>query len=232
MAKRSAQVDSGANMKSEKTTDTQRRVVIGSGFDTNEMLRLDSEGVVLLFEQKEDFLPLDDEIVKQLSQVNRYLYHAAKQFHEAYRGQDHDDFVKSFQINQQYSGTPREQLRFKKDPRKYARWTRPDKVAARLAKGYRIVEKDEYNTFLGPQNGRHEIAKLGKTELVLMAQPIELRREHEKLVQEKTARETGRWKEDALREMARDGGKPFVAKANDDGRWQEIEDAPEPTQDS
>lgn len=217
-----------ANTKNEtKTNDTTRRCIIDSSYTPEEVIKLNTEGWYLVFEQKEGFLPLPEEMVKLLSRENKLNYEIAKQFHDTWRGNEHRELVEKFTVDKQLMGSAQDKLRIEAQPGMHVRWVAPYNIQKMLAKGYKILDKDEATSFLGPTGGHHQVGRLGFTELVAMGLPEEV---YQKRLQEKTKQnleKAGAWKEYGLASMNRDGGSPFDATESDKRAWTDLPDTSE-----
>ena len=199
-----------------------KRVQVKVGTSVEDVLRWDSEGAILLFESKDEFLPMDDAAVKALSRENKTRYAIAKEFHDAWRGDAHAKLVEEFKVDKQMIGSPTDKLKAEVDRGLEHYWARPDKIESYRAKGWKIADADEARSFLGPKGGHHEVGKLGETQLVLMVIPKELRDRQVKEVTRKSLEQAGAWKGYA-NEMDRSGGQAFVASEDDRrARWTEL----------
>jgi len=197
-----------------------KKYTIGTGVKPEDVLSYDHEGGVLLFEVKGEFLPLDEEIVKQLSRENQLRYHGAKEFHDNWRGEDHEKFVEQFSVDKNLSGSATDKLNVKDTKDLHFRWARPDRVSSYLAMGYRLAGPDEVQTFLGPSGNKHEISVLGKQELVLLCIP---KSQFEKKMQEKVKKNkemAGLLQKQTASSLKGEGG--FVASEKDGHQWTEI----------
>jgi len=175
------------------------------------VLDLDSKGVELYFDQKEDFLVLDETTIRSLSQANRIRYSSARQFHENWRGQQDADFNEAFQVDRQFVGSDYDKL-YDINIRAGVqhRWARPDRVAAYMAKGYHIMQPDEATTFLGSKGNRHEVAHNGKTELVLMGIDKKIYQKAQADKVEKNNNRAVAWKNAGVEQLNASGSRGFV----------------------
>ncbi|HSW65334.1 MAG TPA: hypothetical protein VLH56_18805 [Dissulfurispiraceae bacterium] len=207
-----------------KVEKKAKRKLVDSTMSAATVIELDLAGVELLFEQKEDFLALPEEIVRSLSRDNRSRYSVARQYHETWRGADDKEFVERFSISAEANGSASDkinQTKVRKGLRE--RWCRPDTVNRRLAEGYKVLNKDEATTFLGSKGGHHEISKDGKTELVLMGIPEELYQKRQKAKIAKNAETASMWKQSGKRELERNGAPAFDEDTEDKRlSWKDI----------
>ena len=192
---------------------------VQTGMSEEDVVRLDKAGNVLMFEVKEKFLPLSDAVVGLLSRENKTRYTIAKEFHDAWRGDEHAELVEKFQVDRSMSGSAGDKLtaNVSRDLKEY--WARPEKIETYRAKGWKIASADEAKSFLGPKGGHHEVGKLGQTELVLMVKPKKLWEKDQQKKIQKAKEMAGAWKQGAS-EIARAGGQGFVATEDDrQHRW-------------
>jgi hypothetical protein len=205
------------SVEQTKNPSGVKKYIIDSGAAPEDVLRLDSEGADLVFEQTEKFLPLSDAVVSKLGRVNKLRYTTAKEFHDSWRGAEHAEFVERFKVDRQMIGSATNRMDAKPTSKGlFARWTRPDRVEEMLGKGYKVLQADEAKSYLGSKGGHHEIGKLGQTELVLMGIDKKI---HDEMMVKRTQKNNeiaGSYKQQALAEMSRDGGQPFTAV--DDGQ--------------
>lgn len=206
-----------------KKVDFGGKVIIGTGVNPENVIRLDQEGRILVFEMKEAFLPLEDSVLGQLSRENRLRYSMAKEFHDAWRGDENAKLVEQFQVDRNLVGSATDKLTVKGTPGMHVRWARPDKIEEYRAKGYKILGADEAQSFLGPKGGHHEVGKLGQTELVAMGIPEELFEKRMKAATKKNNDLAGAWKSMGLNEMQRAGAQGFAATDDDKRRWTETD---------
>lgn len=169
------EISGGIPENAPKSPKSTKRVLVDSSFSGAGVVQLDAEGAELLFEQKEAFLPLEEEVIRNLSRGNRMRYSAAKQFHDSWRGEEDAAFAQSFSVDREAVGSASDKLNdLSVRSTIQERWARPDRVNAYLAKGYKVLSADEARSFLGAKGGHHEISRNGKTELVLMGIPKDL----------------------------------------------------------
>ena len=154
--------------KKRETPEVVKKITVGASASVEDVLQWNAAEAYLVFEQKEDYLPLDDKIINLLSRENRTRYMMAKDFHDTWRGDDHKQFVESFQIDRQNLGSASEKLQVKTSKTLQERWVRPDNMARMEAMGYRVAHPDEVQTFLPSKNGHVEVGSMGRTEMVLM----------------------------------------------------------------
>lgn len=150
------------------TSKTDTIVDIKAGMSIEEVVALDSKGMVLRFHLGKEFLELPDSIVTNLSRVNRLVYHQLAQAQSDYSPEADKD-AKDLVVGATM-GRARDKLEKLTLPKgRHYRWARPDRIEANKDRGYRITPADVATTFLGPKNGHHEIGAYGATpELVLM----------------------------------------------------------------
>lgn len=194
---------------------------VGTGMTVEDIVRLDKAGNVLLFEQKDDFLPLADDVVAGFTRENRLRYTMAKEYHDAWRGDEHADLVEKFQVDPSMMGSATDKLTASIDGDMVTYWARPDKIEDYRAKGWKVASADEAKSFLGPKGGHHEVGRLGQTELVLMIKPKALWEKDQQKKIRKSKELAGAWKQ-AKGEIDRAGGKGFVATEDDRHRWSEM----------
>jgi len=194
-----------------KSAKSPQKLNVLPSMNKETVLDLDSKGVELYFDQKEDFLVLDETTIRALSQANRIRYSSARQFHENWRGQKDADFVEAFQVDREFVGSDFDKLN---DISVRAgiqhRWARPDRVADYLLKGYHIMQPDEATTFLGAKGSRHEVSHNGKTELVLMGvdKNIFKKRQAEKV--ERNKNRAVAWKNSGVEQLNAGGSSGFI----------------------
>jgi hypothetical protein len=194
---------------------TGKKYIIDAGMPVETMIQLDASGAVLVFETTTRFIALPEEIIGQLSSENRLRYAHAKEFHDTWRGEEHDELVNELQVGKQFSGSASEKLSFTAPKNMVVRWTRKDRVPGRTAKGWRVLGADEITSFLGPTGSHHEIGQLGQTELVAMGIPKEIYDKSQKAKVRRNIQMAGSWETSGLSELQRAGGNPFVANDDD-----------------
>ncbi len=206
-----------------KNREMRKKYMVGIGMTEEAVLRLDKQGAILVFEQKEAFMDLSDETVAALSRENRFRFESAKEFHNAWRGNEHAEIVEKFQVDPNMQGSAMDKLQMKGPPDMVTRWVAPYNVEKYASMGYKILSPDEVKTFLGSKGGHHEIGKLGQTELVAMGIPKELydRRQNKKV--EQNNEKAGAWQTSGLSELNRSGAQGFVASENDKRPWHTLE---------
>ena len=208
-----------------KKSEVTKKSNVTSSMSAETVLDLDSKGVELFFAQEENFLVLDENTIRALSQANRSRYSIARQFHSNWRGAEDADFIEAFQVDREFVGSELDKLNeISVREGLHHRWCRPDRVAEYMQRGYKILSPDEAKTFLGAKGTRHEISKNGKTELVLMGVNNELYKKSQRDKVEKNKQKANAWKTSGVQQLAEAGGRGFVDEsAGDGGRYQEIE---------
>lgn len=220
-----ASLDVDTASKEIKTSKISKVVIIDSSFNPEDVIKLDTEGAELMFDQKEDFCFIPDELVGQLSRQSKTRYAIAKQFHATWRGKADKQFQDAFIVDKEYVGSATDKLN-KKEIRSgiHTRWARPDKVRDYLAKGYKVMDADEASTFLGSQGGHHEIGRNGKTELILMGIPEEMYKKRQAAKVAANNERARLLKHQAIAEVENQGFRGFDASEDDARRhWTEIE---------
>ncbi len=187
-----------------------KKYIIGSSYDVETIVRLDKEGAILVFEQKEAFIQLDDAVVANFSRENRLNYELAKEFHDAWRGDEHAKLVQEFQVNPAMMGSAMDKLRVEGPEDLTVRWVAPYKVEKYRGLGYKVLSADEVKTFLGATGGHHEVGRLGQTELVAMGIPKELYEKRQKAKVQENMEKAGMWKTAGLAEITQAGGQGFI----------------------
>jgi len=223
-------VDAGENApqteeNEAKTQITPKSLMIDSSYSEATVVKLDSEGVDLLFAQNEDFLPLSEGIVRQLSRGNRSRYSIARQFHDTWRGKQDEQFTEMFSVDKEFVGKASDKINdLTIRSGIHHRWARPDRVNYYLEKGYRVLSADDAKTYLGAKGTHHEISKNGKTELVLVGIPQAMFEKNQKAKVEDNKRRALAWKSSGVQRIEEQGVKGFVATDDDKSRpWAEIE---------
>ncbi len=208
-----------------KKSKLSKKIIVGTGVSVDDLLASDAEGVDLVFEQTDKFLPLDDKTVAALSPVNRTRYHMAQEFHDTWRGDEHAAFVERFKVDRQSVGSATDKLTAEAGALK-TRWVRPDRINDLRARGYKILGSDEARSYLGPNAGHHEVGRLGQTELVLMGVDAGLYKAAQAEKVRKNNEMAGAYKNSALTEMRQAGAEPF--ETSDDPRdrrvWNDLGD--------
>lgn len=228
-AKVMAEVEAGtvpsAAANEPKAVEKTKKYIVDSTMSAATVVELDLAGGELLFAQKEDFLALPEEIVRSLSRENRSRYSVARQYHETWRGEDDKEFVERFTVSSEANGSASDKLnQVKARSGIHYRWCRPDTVNKRLSDGYKVLSKDEASTFLGSKGGHHEIAKDGKTELVLMGIPEELYQKRQTAKAAKNKETASLWKQSGKRELERQGAPAFDEDTEDKRlSWRELD---------
>lgn len=208
-----------------KSVNLLKKVTVGTGVDPENVIRWDKDGAVLLFEQKENFLPLADAVVGQLSRENKVRYSMAKEFHDAWRGDEHAKLVEDFKVDKNLSGSATDKMQVEAPKGMHVRWCAPYNIEKYRALGYKVLSADEVRSFLGPKDGHHEIGTLGQTELVQMGIPMERYRELSQKTEAENRRKAGAWKTSGLNDVNRSGATGFVATDDDRRRWTETSQA-------
>ena len=167
MAKSKVQEANTTTPVEEKTPAAPRSIVIDSSTPVESVLDFDSKGTILQFDSKEAFIELDEINVRSLSRDNAARYGYAKEFHAAWLQQKADGLDEVLKVDLQLTGRPEQKLDFKLPKGLEGRWTRPELVRDRMAKGWRIAD-DSAETFIGRTGSVHKIGFGGQTELVLM----------------------------------------------------------------
>lgn len=218
------QAEGFASKNETKNRDVAKKYIVGSGYDVETIVRLDRSGAILVFEQKEAFIQLDDAVVGGFSAINKLNYEIAKQFHDAWRGDEHAKLVEEFQVNPNMQGSATDKLTAEGPKDMVVRWTAPYLVEKRRAKGYKVLSADEAKSFLGATGGHHEIGRLGQTELVLMGIPKELYEARQKEKTRDNLEKAGLWQSSGLADINRNGGQGFVDTETGGKRrdWHEI----------
>lgn len=211
----------GAPENGTINVNLSKKYIVGTGVDPENIIRFDREGIVLVFEQTDKFLPLSEGVLESLSRENRLRYSMAKEFHDAWRGDEHAKLVESFKVDRQMMGSARDKLKIKGSPDMEIRWARPDNVERYRAKGYKVLSADEAESFLGPKDGHHEVGRLGDTQLVAMGIPKAVFDQRAKEKAKKNVERAGAWKVSGLQEVNRSGAQGFVATDDDRRRWTE-----------
>ena len=208
-----------------KSTEATQKVNVTSSMSAETVLDLDSKGAELFFSQEEKFLVLDETSVRALSQANRSRYSIARQFHSNWRGAEDADFAEAFKVDREFVGSELDKLSdITVRGGLHHRWTRPDRVAEYMKRGYKILSPDEAKTFIGAKGSRHEISNNGKTELILMGLPQQLYDKSQREKVEKNKQRANAWKTSGVQQLAESGGRGFVDEsASDGGRYNEIE---------
>lgn len=208
-----------------KNENSPQKMNVSRSMTIESVLDLNSRGTELYFDTKEDFFVLDESSVRSLSQANRTRYSIARQYHDNWRGQADQDFAEAFKVDREFVGSARDKLYDidVRDNMKF-RWTRPDRVSANIAKGYKILSPDEARSFQGAKGSRHEISQNGKTELVLMGveKSIYDKRQREKT--EKNLNRENSWKGAGVEQLSSQGGRGFVDPSASTGNYSEIVD--------
>lgn len=194
--------------------EPSKKYTVQVGVSNDDLLEWDRQGVVLLFEQKEGFLPLPDAVRAKLSRENQLRYDMAKEFHDAWRGDEHAKLVENFQVDRQAVGSAMDKMTLTAGSDMKVRWVRPDNVERMREKGYKILSADEARSYLGPTGGHHEIGHLGQTELVAMGIPKELAHQSDLAKVRRNKEMAGSWK-GISKEITRQGGQGFVAEEAD-----------------
>lgn len=221
MAKETKNESSEIGDLEKKTIAASKKMIIAGDTDAKTVLELDVSGKELLFDGRSDFVDLPDEIVAALSRSNKQRYLVAKEFHESWRpGENISDY---FEVNRQNTGTATNKLDAKLPKGMRARWTRPELVASRMERGYKIVHQ-EGKSYVGEQNGVHKISNLGRDELVLMAIPEARFAENKRKQTEANIRKAGLYKESFKNQAAQQGIASYDETTDTQKRsWNEIE---------
>jgi len=207
-------------------TVVSKKATVGTGVDPENILRWDREGVVLLFEQTDKFLPLSDGVLSAMGRDNRLRYSMAKEFHDAWRGDEHAKLVEDFKVDRNMTGSARDKMTIEGPKGMHIRWCAPYNIEKYRAMGYKVLSADEASSYLGPKDGHHEIGKLGQTELVAMGIPEERYKAMVKKTTAETDRRAGAWKTAGLADVSKSGAAGFVATDDDRRRWREEAQGP------
>jgi hypothetical protein len=208
--------------KGTKTVKSGEKFIVSDSFNPEELVELDQAGAVLVFDAKEGFVQLDDRVVAQLGKDNKQRYSFAKEFHDAWRGEEHAQFVEKFTVDKQLMGSASDRLNIKVDGRKFKiRWVRPDNVSKMQELGYSMVKKDEAKSFLDAKAGHYEISKLGQTELVAMKVPVSIFNERQKAKVKVNQEMAGSWRKSGKAEIDSVGGQGFLESEKNGQDWEE-----------
>jgi hypothetical protein len=188
-----------------------------------EVIDLDAEGYVLSFESEPDkFKKLPDEVVNELSRMNRDRYRTS---YELYKGEvdqkDHPENYKTpgVDITSRYaSATARLEIEGQRPGMRYC-WATESDVKKRNRMGYQICHDPDVKTFHKDPDGLHRVADERGTELILMEAPESAWTEHRKKVREKTDRRTGAVSNTAENEIRSSGYKTFDPKRGPGGNF-------------
>lgn len=207
-----------------KSLKAPKSLVVTASTPIEVVIKSDSEGVDLLFDQKDEFLMLEEGVVRALSRENRVRYSSARQFHDTWRGQQDVEFSEAFSVDKEFVGKASDKLNDREVRSGIrARWTRPDMVSKRTAQGYKILSSDEARTYLGPKGSHHEISKNGKTELVLMGVTEDIYQKRQKEKQERNVQLSTAWKRSGVQQLTEKGGRAFVESERDESyRWNDL----------
>lgn len=221
MAKANESKSEGLGTSEEKITPASKKIIIAGDTEVKTVLELDVAGKELLFDGRSDFVDLPDEVVSALSRSNKQRYLVAKEFHESWRpGEDVSEY---FEVNRQNTGTATNKLDAKLPKGMRARWTRPELVASRMERGYKIVHQ-EGKSYVGEHNGVHKISSLGRDELVLMAIPEKQYADNKRKQSEANVRKAGLYKESFKNQATQQGIESYDEATDTQKRsWNEIE---------
>lgn len=209
----------------EISSKTSKTVVVESSMRPEDVVKLDAEGAELLFDQKEGFLLMPEDLLRTLSRENRARYSVARQFHDTWRGDTDEEFQRMFSVEKEFVGSASDKLnKLEVRDNLHARWARPDKVRDYMAKGYKVLSADDATSFLGTKGGHHEIGRNGKTDLILMGIPKELHKKHAAEKVRKNNEAAMQWAASGVSDIQKTGAKGFVASEDDSRRkWNDIE---------
>lgn len=174
----------------DKTSKISTKHFVKAGEQPAVLLKLDAEGEELVFDNREDFVPLSEEEIRMLSSGNRTRYHVAASYHKTWLDTKNDEIVRKFVIEGGYDGTAAEKINgVTCVGNLVGYWTRPDRLGRNLQIGWRVAGADEVRTFVKATGTHVEIGQMGRTELVLVVMPKEL---YEKRQQKKSDKASGR----------------------------------------
>lgn len=206
----------------EITRAKSNKVIVLSDMDPDDVLDLDSKGKELLFDGRSDFVQLSDEIVSKLSKDNKLRYNFAREFHDSWRDAD-GVAPEGFTVDRQNTGTATQKLEYKLPKGMRARWTRPELVASRMTRGYKVVHQ-EGKTYVGEQNGTHKVTNLGRDELILMSIPEAQYKKNQEKNALANAKRAGLYRESFKNEAERVGVDSYDETTDKkDRRWNEQE---------
>lgn len=210
------------NVKTEQKNTVS--VLVTNAMKPVDVVKLDQEGKELLFDQKEEFLLIEDSLVAQLSRENKLRYHLAKQFHDTWLRSAVEQRAAAIEVDPEIVGSAYDKLnKMQVNSNLHTRWVRKDRLPDVLAKGYKILQAHEASTLLGAQGNAHTISQNGKTELVLVGIPKEVYEKRLRDKAEQNKKKAAVWEQSGATELEQLGAtKGFVAK-EESGRWNEIE---------
>lgn len=223
MARGSNSSGTGDKNVTETNASSKESVIVNASFSPVNVLELDAKGAILMFDGKDGFVELADEVVAQLSADNKRRYAFAREFHLTWRGSDQNRLSESISVDRQSTGTPLQKISTTGKKGLRFRWCRPELVDARIGQGYRIANADDAKSYAGARNGVHRIGVQGRDELVLMAMPEQMYAERQIKKAEKNAKAAGAYRESFKQEAARTGLKPYdeATDKGDGRRWTE-----------
>lgn len=167
MAVSSTKGQSARDTGSEKTTSKPAVRIVTGGDSRESIVKWDSDGVVLQFDAKEDFVVLDDVTVAALHADNKLRYTHARDFHAAWQDTQASDAARELHVDLQLTSKPTDKLKATARNGMRTRWVRPELVRDREAKGWSVAD-GRTKSFLGAKNGIHRIGYNGQDELILM----------------------------------------------------------------
>ncbi|HPS89178.1 MAG TPA: hypothetical protein PLC35_04285 [Methanosarcina vacuolata] len=201
------------------TTNSKKQYIIGIGIDPETVLRLDADGNILNFEMKDKFLALSDAVIAKLSRENRVRYEISKEFHDSWRGDEHEKLVEEFKVDPTAKGSAQEKLTAEAPKGMRLRWVAPHNIERYRGMGGKVASPDEVKSFLGPKGGHHEGVALGQTEWVAMLFPEEISKAREERKVAGNEEKAGFWQKSGVNELGETG---FDASKEDRRSWSEI----------
>jgi len=205
-------------IKTEESGRIEKKLTINLDYTPQRVVSLDKEGYKLFFDSTPGkFLRLSDHQLDLLGRDNRdrYLVSEGLYAREKYQ-KDHPDEVGSGIEVSGVFATATERLKVEgKEPGKWYAWKRPDELRKVSREGYQIARGKSLRTFMGQGDEIHRVGEYGKDELILTEIPEEQHQKRRRIVGEKSRKRIEAVETNAVEEMRRGGGVPYVPPEKD-----------------
>ncbi len=166
MARTRSSIEGSSDTGIESANNNAEMLMVETGTKPASVLQWDAEGHGLLFDGKQNFVELPDDVVAALSSLNKTRYRHAVEFHKVWV-KTADDGVFNIKVDAQLTSKPKDKLHYKAPKGMVGYWERPENVRTSIAKGWAIAD-DKSESFLGMTGGAHRIGRVGQEELILM----------------------------------------------------------------
>ena len=167
--------DNGDNGVSGDIRDFGGKVIISIDNQISDVLKYDSNGKDIYFDDEEGrFLDIPEDVVKELSLITKQRYKLAKKVHEDIVKETEKygsgiEYLSKIKISGKHASATEKLRVHQKEKGMHVCYKRPDEVQSSLADGYRIAKN--VKTFNSDVGSVHYVGSYGEPELILMEIP-------------------------------------------------------------